>query len=524
MYGSSKQENLAECEWLEDMQGSIPWISFPMNRVDQVLRSPLNGTTQEEPARLETASPDTESSTLIRTTGTAIAGGLVSQLLKAVVIIYIARVFGPAEFGSFSFAFSVNGFLLVLAQFGLPVFGAREVAQAGGLEKDLFKAITQARFLLAIFGTAVALVVLHFTAGVTRGEFWLVAGFGLSNIMLSGFGDWAFQGIGRVDLWALLNIAWQGLWLVFTVAGIYARTSIVLVSFGYAAGALLAGLIGWPWLRKFMRGSHAHVTAPLYSLRSVIGAGANLGTATLLMAVLVWTDTIIVRWVQGQHSAGVYAAGNRVSLALAMLGGYYVLGAFPKLSHSAKSSLQEYSKYFQRAFEDLAFLFIPGALWALFYTPQIMLVLFHNPEYLAGATVFRIFLVLLPVSVLSNLYGMGGVVAHRRDHAYRWVYAASTATLLVLCPLLTLRWGIVGAALAALLSHTLSLVLFMALSRDVVRPEFFKPLGLPAFMAVIPVLSGRILHLGFWVSLASLVLTYLFIVIWRRPVPHPVMK
>jgi len=475
----------------------------------------------EDPARWGTVSPGAGSASLVRSTGTAIAGGLVSQVLKAVVIIYIARVFGPAGFGSFSFAFSVNGFLFVFSQFGLPVFGAREVAQAGGLEKDLLKAITEARLLLAVFSVAVALVVLHFVTGGPRSEFWLVAGFGLSNVVLSGFDDWAFQGMGRVDLWAMLNITWQGLWLIFTFVGVHAHTSIVLVSFGYAAGGLLAGLIGWPWLRKFIQRPHSHVAVPFYSLRSVIGSGANLGAATLFMSVLVWTDTIIVRWLQGQHSAGVYAAGNRVALALAMLAGYYVLGAFPKLSHLAKSSPQEYSKYFQRAFEDLAFLFIPGALWALFYTPQIMIVLFNNPEYVAGAAVFRIFLVLLLVNVFSNLYGMGVIVAHRRDRAYSRVYAASTATLLVLCPLLTLRWGIAGAALAALLSHSLGLLLFMALARNVVRPEFLKALGLPALLAVVPVLSGTAFHLGFWTSAATLVLTYLAVVMWRRPVLHP---
>jgi len=495
-----------------------------MSRIDQALHSPLSKTTFEGPPRWETVSPDADSASPMRSTGTAIAGGLVSQALKAAVMIYIARAFGPAEFGSFSFAHSVNGFLFMIAQFALPVFGAREVAQTGRLEKGLFKAITGARLLLAISGMAVALVVLHLAPGVTRSEFWLVVGFGLSNVALSGFGDWAFQGMRRMHLWAALNITWQGLWLILTVAGVHARASIVLVPFGYAAAAFVAGLIGWPWLRRLTQRPDMHAPAPFYSVRSVIGAGANLGAAALLMPVLVWTDTIIVRWVQGQHSAGVYAAGNRVSLALAMFAGFYVLGAFPKLSHSAISSPHEYSKCFQRAFEDLALLFIPGALWALFYAPQIMLVLYNNPEYVAGATVFRIFLVLLLVNVFSNLYGMGALVAHRRDHAYRRVFAISAVTLLILCPILTLQCGIVGAALAALLSHSLSLVLFVGQARDLVHPELVRTLGVPALMAVLPILSGTVFGFGHWVSVAALILTYLAIFMWRRPVMYPLTK
>jgi len=491
-----------------------------MNRIDRVLHSLLYGTTQEEPARLKTTSPNTESGSLVRSTGTAIAGGLLSQALRALVMIYVARVFGASEFGSFSFANSVNAFLFVIAQFGLPVFGAREVARTGRLEKGLLKAIIEARLLLAISGMAVVLVVLHFSRGVTRPEFWLVVGFGLSNVALSGFGDWAFQGMGRLHLWAALNIVWQGLWLILTIAVVHARASIVALSFGYAAAAFVAGLIGWPWLRGLTQPPNDAASIPPYSVQSVIGASANLGAATLLIPVLVWTDTIIVRWLQGQHSAGLYAAGNRVALALGMLSSFYVMGAFPKLSHSAMSSPREYSRCFQRAFDDLALLFIPGALWALFYAPQILLVLF-NPEYVAGATVFRIFQVFLLLNVISNLYGMGGLVAHHRDHAFRRAMSASAATLLVLCPILTLRWGIVGAAFAVVLSQSLNLVLFVVEARDVVRPEYLKTLGVPVLMAAIPVLSGTVFHLGFWVSVAALVLTYLAIFIWRRPVLYP---
>jgi len=99
-----------------------------MSRTDQVLHSRLKRTTLEEPARTEARSPDAVTASLVRSSGTAIAGGLVSQGLKAAVMIYVARSFGTIEFGSFSFANSVNAFLFMFAQFGLPVFGAREVA------------------------------------------------------------------------------------------------------------------------------------------------------------------------------------------------------------------------------------------------------------------------------------------------------------------------------------------------------------------------------------------------------------
>src|SRR6266478_9136128 len=124
-----------------------------MSRTDQALHRPLDGTMLEGCVCSETRSPSASAISLVRSSGTAIAGGLVSQALKAAVMIYVARIFDASDFGSFSFANSVNAFLFIIAQFGLPVFGAREVAQAGRLERGLLEAITEARLLLGGAGT-----------------------------------------------------------------------------------------------------------------------------------------------------------------------------------------------------------------------------------------------------------------------------------------------------------------------------------------------------------------------------------
>src|SRR5260370_42636073 len=99
---------------------------------------------------------------------------------------------------------------------------------------------------------------------------------------------------------------------------------------------------------------------------------------------------------------------------------------------------------------------------------------------------------------------MGALVAYRRDHAYRRAMGISAATLVVLCPILTLRWRILGAALAALLGQSLNLVLLMVEAGDVVRRGYLKAMGVAVLMAVIPVLSGTVFHVGFWASAGAL--------------------
>ena len=160
----------------------------------------------------------------------------------------------------------------------------------------------------------------------------------------------------------------------------------------------------------------------------------------------------------------------------------------------------------------------------MFYAPQIMLILFKHPEYLVGVPVFRTFQVFLLVAILSNLYGMGALVTHRRDHSYRKALAISVVMMLILCPIFTFRWGPEGAAVAVLLGQASSLVLFMMETRDIVHADHLRILGSSALIGTIPVVFGTVFHLGFWVSVVALVLTYLAIVIWRQPALFPVKK
>lgn len=518
-----------ECEWPGGyVSGLIDVPAVPrcnvlsVTQLNQGRRTTLEELACNEPGRAGVRPVEIGIAPLVRRSGTAIAGGLLSQALKAVVLIYLARVYGATEFGSFSFANSVNAFLFLLAQFGLPVFGSREVAQSGGrLSPGLLRAITEARLLLAIAGTVGAIVILTFLPGVTRAEYWLVIGFGLSNVALSGFSDWVFQGKGQLHGWAALNITWQFLWLALTVGLVHAHASIEWVSFGYAAGALVAVVAGLFCMRQFARRPSDHSSIPHYSARSVLHAGANLGVGSLLIALLVWTDTIIVRFASGPYQAGVYAAGNRIALALSMLASFYVMGAFPSLSQSATNSARDFSRCFQRAYEDLSLLFIPGSVWAVYFAPRIMLVLFKRQDYLAGVTVFRIFQGVLLVTIISNLYGVGALVAHRRDHAYRKALMISAAALLILCPALTLRWGLVGTAAAALLSQGLSLVLFSLETQDIICAEHLKTLGVPVLVGMVPVLAGILLHVGFWTSVAVLILMYIVLFVWRSRIPEP---
>src|ERR1700724_3691645 len=90
----------------------------------------------------------------------AMIGGLISQGFKFLTLIYVARRFSTAEFGMVVFTMAINAFLLVISNFGLPVYGTREVSKRACVSSRLLKTIIFSRALLSLLSTAGAVAVL----------------------------------------------------------------------------------------------------------------------------------------------------------------------------------------------------------------------------------------------------------------------------------------------------------------------------------------------------------------------------
>lgn len=448
--------------------------------------------------------------TLTRNSAIAMGGGVLSQGLKFLVVVYLARILSVSDFGRISFAVAVNAYMFVIAHFGLPVFGSRAVATSGVVSRGLLLEITSLRACLAIVGLLACVGILFLTPKVSRIEIGLVAIFGLSNVAQAGLFDWVFQGLHRQEVSAALNIIWQGGWLVLTVAGIHLGMGILAVPAALAASGLLAAAAGYFWLRRTVEISRSHRDYIQILQRSweILKLGAPLGWGTLLVTMLIWSDTLIVRLLRGQEAVGFYAAGNRPALALAMLSSFYVQGAFPMLSWAGQEGRAALDRYFEHCYSDMAMVFVPGSIWAIFYAREIVLLVFKNPQYLAAVPVFRIFQITFLLAAAANFFGVGALVATHKDRAYQRVLVVTMAVFLPTCILLTLLAGNLGAGVAALGAQALSVVLFLIGMRGIVRPVHSAAVLKPLVAGLAVTLAGKALGLGLISSLGLLLACY----------------
>jgi O-antigen/teichoic acid export membrane protein len=445
-------------------------------------------------------------------------GGMISQGFKFLTLIYVARRFSAGEFGMVVFALAVNAFINVVSNFGLPVFGTREVTKRAYVSSQLLRCIVLSRAFLSLAGTVLAVAILELVPIVTREELVLIAIFGLSNFVLAGFLDWVFQGLARQDVSAILNVIWQTSWLVFLVVGIRLGLGIIVVPIAMCLGALLATVSGYAWLRQTGQLVRERVVISLTrDSWDTLRAGAHLGVGTLLNTVLVWTDAIAVRLFWGNRVAGVYAAGSRPGNALVMLCGFFMLGAFPQLSR-ATSSQERFARCFQRAYNELALMYVPLSVWSIFYAREIIVFIFKGSDYLAAVLVFQIFQVAVIIMAFNNLYGTGALLSYDRDLAYRKVFRNGAAVFFFLCLILTRFVGMIGTAIAIAISQAILLVLFLRQGQELVRPRHLQAVLLPFLCSTVMVVACRLFVVRFWASILALILTYLILLVIRAKV------
>ena len=469
----------------------------------------------DEGASAHRATLSSSPQALTRDSAIAMMGGLVSQGLKFLTLVYVARRFSASEFGMIVFALAVNAFIFVVSNFGLPVFGAREVSRRGYVSSQLLRCIVLSRAVLALLAAVVAVTVLALVPMVSRQELALIAVFSLSNLFLAGFLDWVFQGLARQEVSAVLNVIWQAVWLLFLSVATRLGLGLIVVPIAMCLGAFVAALSGYFWLKR----SQSLVDEPgtvslLRESWNTLQAGAHLGAGTLLITVLVWTDAIVARLMLDKKVVGLYAAGSRPANSLVMLCGFYIVGAFPLLSH-ASLNRERFVRCFQRAYNELALIYLPFSIWGFFYAREIILFLFKRPEYLASVPVFQIFQLAVVIMAINLLYGTGALLSYHHDRAYHAVLRRTTVVFLVLCITLTKVAGMLGTAIAIPAAQTISLMLFMQQGRKIVRPRHGDALLPPLLFGTVAVVFCRLLSLGLWPAMAVLLLTYLILLMLR---------
>ena len=391
-----------------------------------------------------------------RNTAFMLSGQILLKILALAFNVYVVRRLGDAHFGRYSAALAYVAIFAMFTDLGTSSLSVREMARK---EENITWMVPDIMALRAVLSLAAIAVItlsawlLNKTPDMVLGIF--IASCGLLLYAFQGPLDCVMIARERLDFSSVFGLLNQ---TVFIVLG----TALLLAGVGYV-GLLLASLGG-----VFVMGlASAYVVKRVLRLHferpnprhwwPLLQVSFPFGLMGLISNFVRRFDTVFMSFVLTDAAVGWYNVPYNLVLMMLLLAQSLAISMYPTLVREYDSGHGSIQGTVQRALRYLLLLSLPIAVGGMVLADRII-VLLYGQEFLSAIPVMRILVWALPAMFLSEILGRASSTMHLEKRMARIAIFEAVVTV-GLNVLLISEFGVVGAAIAAVVTGVLSIVL-----------------------------------------------------------------
>ena len=371
------------------------------------------------------------------------------------LIVVVARRFGPEGNGTYGVAMGIAGFFVAFADLGLRQYTIKQIS-AEGIAEGFLGRVLGLRLLLTLGCSAVLLGLCFFLRFEADAKLVLLA-IGLQQVLRS-----LAEGVSAVFVAKEKSLVPGALEAV--CKGLGAGGAITLIFSGRPLGVSLMALpvseainavaAMW-WVQR-----HAGSLRPRFDftgLRQTLRATTPYAAVGVLQQFASRIDVLFVGFILGAGAAGIYHAAFRlvvVALFVPYFASYALLPIFTRVFHSDP----RYARLiYHRILGGTVLLGLPAVVGLAWIAPRIILDLF-GPEFADSIPLLRLLAGLILLVWLSENLGIILLATDRVTTCTRhkaWAAAVNVVGNTALLPVV----GVAGAAYASFASELVLIVL-----------------------------------------------------------------
>jgi len=386
-----------------------------------------------------------------------LSGQVLIKILAFVFNVYVVRRLGDVHFGRYSAVLAYVAIFGGLTDLGMSPFSVREMARQKERIRWMVPNVMALRGLLSlpvIAGIILSARLLDKTPDMMLGVF--VASCGLLVYAFQGPLDSVMVARERLDFSSLFKLSHQ---VVFMVLG----TILLLVGAGYV-GLLLASLGG----TLAMGLASGYVVRQIWRLRfefpdprrwwPLLRASSPFGIFMVLNVLTRQFNTVFMSAVLTDAAVGWYNVPYHLILMMLLLAQSLAVSMYPTLIREYDSGRRSIRDTVRRALRYLLLLSLPMAVGGTLLAKRIIILL-YGQEFAPAIPAMRILVWALPSMFLAEILGRTVAVMHREKKAVKFVVARVLLNIALSVALIP-RFGIVGGAVAAVVTGLIQIVLF----------------------------------------------------------------
>jgi O-antigen/teichoic acid export membrane protein len=436
-------------------------------------------------------------------------GESLAKLCSLVAYVYLGRILGPERYGSLEFVLAMMIFFTLPVDFGLGVYGTRELARNRRRAAELLREVSALRLVLACISFVVLLVVVALLPRDGEVKLLLVM-CGLSLFVEPVLVEWFFQAHDCMHWVALTMLTRRGAFAALVLLFIRRDTPLPWVGVCECGAAIMVAVVCMAILRRRLGFGVPRPWQRPAVLLPHLRQSAPIGLSHLAWALQWYFATVLMGWLAAdREELGWFGASHRAVMALHTFVYLYFYNLLPSLSRGASWPREHLRELLSRSLAmtiwagilvALALTLVGGDLLSLLYGPQFQGV--YRPLAVLGW--------LIPVALVSGHYRYV-LIACNFQHVDLCCTAVAAGSAVVLGTVLIPLYGAVGAACALLAANVVSLCLaYACVNRFVVPIPCHGPLALPlAAVAAAAACAAVVARQGVWPAAVAAGLAYL---------------
>ncbi len=380
-------------------------------------------------------------------------GTVLSRVIKALIIIYAARLLGTEKYGIFSYALSLAAMFSVFADIGIGSVLTREASRnSENLEKNIGTSLV-IKLTLTAFSFALVAFVSPFFSSISGATILMpVVAFLIAFDSLRDFTFSITRAKERMEIEAAIGMTTG---IAVTILGFVAiRISPTPFSLmvGYVSGSAIGFFLAFYLLRNYVKDFWKSFDMTL--AKRLLKEAMPLALMGILGALTINTDTVMVGWFNGAVDVGLYAAAQRPVLLIYSVTTLLSASVFPLITKLAGKNDERVKSILERMVTLSLLIAIPIFMGGVVLAKSIVLLLF-GVEYLSTTTTFATLLftiiLLFPATIILNT-----IFSYGKQKVMLYSMILGGVSNVILDLLLIPKFGILGSAVATVISQSMA--------------------------------------------------------------------
>lgn len=398
-----------------------------------------------------------------------------SKIIKAVIVIYAARVLGTSEYGVFSYAVTLAGFLSLFMDPGVNGILTRDAAKADERERrEIFSTTLVIKAILLALGIGIIMFAAPIFSTLPGADALLPA---VALILTFDTFREFFFSLTR----AMEKMEWEAGIFIFTNIAIVVLGFVFLhyaptaksFSWGYAIGDGIGVVLALIVLRKYFSRIFSYF-APGRIL-PILNAAWPFAVSGTLGLLFTNTDLLIISWMRSASDVGVYSAVLRIIQTFYLIPNVIQMSTLPFLARAAKADPTKFRAGLERTLSLVFFVSVPLSIGGIILGTPVMTLVFGQ-AYAAGGLTFKILMGTLMFDFAATIV-INALFAYEHQRSLIISSALGGVVNVGMDLLLIPTFGIAGSGVATLIAQIVNNSYLWYAMKKVNRFEVLPRLG-----------------------------------------------